>query len=201
MTERLADVSARIGGIRQLGAVVNAMRGIAAARAQQARAQLDAVDRYAETIGDAIAQALALPAPARSALAVRAARSGLVLFCAEQGFAGAFSQRVLDAAAPGLSDCKLFVAGTRGAAALAERQVTVPGKGPFRPTPRAFPSSPAILRMPCMPALPKAKSIGWRLFSANGSRPGLFASSDNPCSRSTEQPFQRRPTQQPPCSI
>ena len=39
MTERLADIGARIGGIRQLGAVVNAMRGIAAARAQQARSQ------------------------------------------------------------------------------------------------------------------------------------------------------------------
>ena len=47
MTERLADITARIEGIRQLGAVVNAMRGIAAARAQQARTQLAAVDGYA----------------------------------------------------------------------------------------------------------------------------------------------------------
>jgi len=44
MTERLADISARIDGIRQLKAVVSAMRGIAAARAQQARSQLIAVD-------------------------------------------------------------------------------------------------------------------------------------------------------------
>lgn len=29
MTERLADISARIEGVRQLGAVVNAMKGIA----------------------------------------------------------------------------------------------------------------------------------------------------------------------------
>jgi len=56
LTERLADVSARIAGIRQLGAVVNAMRGIAAARAQQARGQLTAVDRYAASIAAAIAQ-------------------------------------------------------------------------------------------------------------------------------------------------
>ena len=66
MTERLADISARIDGIRQLGAVVNAMRGIAAARAQQARGQLVAVDSYAATIAVAIGRALALD-PFRSA--------------------------------------------------------------------------------------------------------------------------------------
>ena len=129
MTERLAEISARIGGIRQLGTVVNAIRGIAAARAQQARAQLDAVDRYASTVGRAIAQAQALLPPARRDPANRASRSGLVLFCAEQGFAGAFSQRVLDAANADYSDCTLFVAGTRGAAALAERQVTMTWQG------------------------------------------------------------------------
>lgn len=105
------------------------MRGIAAARAQQARAQLDAVDRYAATIGGAIAQVLALLPPARPGPGAIAARPGLVLFCAEQGFAGAFSQRVLDAAGTGLTDNKLFVAGTRGAAVMAEGEVTVVWQG------------------------------------------------------------------------
>jgi F-type H+-transporting ATPase subunit gamma len=58
MTERLADVSARIDGIRQLGAVVNAMKGIAAARASTARAEIKAVDSYAATIAAAISVAL-----------------------------------------------------------------------------------------------------------------------------------------------
>ena len=99
------------------------MRGIAAARAQQARAQLPAVDRYEAAIAAAIARALALlPAP-RSAPSSHRARLALVLFCAEQGFAGAFSQRVLDAAGADLSSSELFVAGTRGAAALAERRI------------------------------------------------------------------------------
>ena len=66
MTERLADISARIDGIRQLGAVVNAMRGIAAARAQQARSQLIAVDSYAATIAVAIGRTLALVPSGRS---------------------------------------------------------------------------------------------------------------------------------------
>src|SRR5580700_4941247 len=97
MTERLADISARIDGIRQLGAVVNAMRGIAAARAQQARSQLIAVDSYAGTIAAAIGRALALVPSAPPASARKPTRPALVLFCAEQGFAGAFSERVLDA--------------------------------------------------------------------------------------------------------
>ena len=70
MTERLAEISARIEGIRQLGAVVNAMRGMAAARARQARIQLIAVDSYAATIAVAIGRALRvgpLPSPRRGA--------------------------------------------------------------------------------------------------------------------------------------
>lgn len=123
MTERLADVGARIAGVRQLGEVVNAMRGIAAARAQQAHAQVIAVDRYAASIAAAIGRVLSLlpvdpqgPARAPGPLA-------LVLFCAEQGFAGAFSDRVLDAAGPDLSTATLFVAGARGGVALAARQI------------------------------------------------------------------------------
>ncbi|MCW6513134.1 F0F1 ATP synthase subunit gamma, partial [Lichenifustis flavocetrariae] len=96
MTERLAEVGARIDGIRQLGAVVNAMRGIAAARAQQARAQLASVDSYAAAIVAAIGQALSLPPAIRPERpAHRQTGSALVVFCAEQGFAGAFSERLL----------------------------------------------------------------------------------------------------------
>ena len=123
MTERLSDISARIGGIRQLGAVVNAMRGIAAARAQQARNQLVAVDAYAATIAAAIGRALALVPSRRPDGARRPTRPALVLFCAEQGFAGAFSERVLDAAGAGLAAADLFLIGTRGGAVAAERGV------------------------------------------------------------------------------
>ena len=137
MTERLADISDRITGIRQLGAVVNAMRGIAAARAQQARGQLVAVDSYSATIAAAISQALALiPPPTRSGPERGEPRSALVLFCAEQGFAGAFSERVLDAAAPDLLTSGLFVIGARGHAAMADRGIAAGWTGamPSHPT-------------------------------------------------------------------
>jgi len=123
MTERLADITARIEGIRQLGAVVNAMRGIAAARAQQARAQLTAVDGYTLIVAAAIGSAVALLPADWQGGAERSMRRGLVLFCAEQGFAGAFSERILDAAGADLASSELFLVGTRGAAAAAERNV------------------------------------------------------------------------------
>ena len=123
MTERLADIGARITGIRQLGAVVNAMRGIAAARVQQARSQLLAVDSYAAAIAAAIARTLVLIPPAHNGVERQLARPALVLFCAEQGFAGAFSKRVLDAAGPDLATSELFLIGARGQAAIAERGI------------------------------------------------------------------------------
>ena len=114
MTERLADVGARIQGIRQLGAVVNAMRGIAAARAQQARNQLLAVASYTATIAAAIGRALALIPDSGAETAPRSTRPALVLFCAEQGFAGAFSERVLDSVGADLAAAEIFLIGTRG---------------------------------------------------------------------------------------
>lgn len=131
MTERLADISARIDGIRQLGAVVNAMRGIAAARAQQARSQLLAVDSYAATIALAIGRTLPLVPAGRSAAVRRSARPALVLFCAEQGFAGAFSERVLDAVGKDISTSELFLIGTRGNAVATERGIHAAWNSPM----------------------------------------------------------------------
>lgn len=126
MTERLADISARIGGIRQLGSVVNALRGIAAARAQQARTQIDAVDSYARTVVAAIGRALALMPDTGPEGRHGSTRLALVLFCAEQGFAGAFSERVLDSVASDLATSELFLIGSRGVSDIAERHI-VPG--------------------------------------------------------------------------
>lgn len=124
MTERLADVSARIDGIRQLGAVVNAMKGIAAARASTARAEIKAVDSYATTIATAISDALGPARPSTSAKTFGSQAdgiTGLLVFCAEQGFAGAFSERVLDSIEDDLSTTSLFLIGTRGQSIAAAR--------------------------------------------------------------------------------
>ena len=124
MAERLADVVAQIQNVHQLSAVVAAMRGIAASRVQQGRSLLAGIKAYTEVISDAIGQALSLVPPDRSApIQSHRGRQGLILFCAEQGFAGAFSERVLDAVISDVAGATVFLAGTRGVAVAEERGI------------------------------------------------------------------------------
>jgi len=133
MTERLADISARIDGVQKLGSVVNAMRGIAAARSLQAQAELAAVDSYAETIRRAIGRILPM-VPARGAAGgSQPLRRAAVVFLAEEGFAGNFSENMLDAIG-GLPSPDLILVGTRGGVLARERglaarwQVAMPSR-------------------------------------------------------------------------
>ncbi|MGP9768106.1 F0F1 ATP synthase subunit gamma [Halomonas sp. AOP13-D3-9] len=134
MTERLADISARIEGIRQLGAVMNAMKGIAASRAQVARTQMKAVDSYVATIAKAISSAIGTTSTpigavtktfaepiTKTAAKTSPCKRGLLVFCAEQGFAGAFSERVLDSIVSSSDAPPLFMIGTRGGSIAAAR--------------------------------------------------------------------------------
>lgn len=117
MTERLEDIRARIDGIRQLGAVVNAMKGIAVARARTARTQIKSVNSYAETIAAAMSSMLELDERAVTATTSSdrvPGRTGLLIFLAEQGFAGAFSERVLDGIGAEWKTASLFLIGSRG---------------------------------------------------------------------------------------
>ncbi len=141
MTERLAEIGARIGGVRQLGAVVNAMRGIAAARAQQARTALEAADTYAATIAAAIGRAVSLAPAAVPGRARPPSHPALILFCAEQGFAGAFSERVLQASGADLRTSELFLVGTRGIMSAAELGVVA---GWTSPMPAHAPGVPKL---------------------------------------------------------
>lgn len=124
MTERLADISARIEGIRELGAVVNAMKGIAAARAHVARGQVDAVDSYAATIAVAMSRVLGPDIAKTDPDQDAGNRMGLLVFCAEQGFAGAFSERVLDSISGASGAETLFLIGTRGLSIATARGLT-----------------------------------------------------------------------------
>ena len=61
MADRHADILAQIQNVHQLEAVVTAMRGIAAARAQHGRALLPGIDAYSDVISAAIASAANRP--------------------------------------------------------------------------------------------------------------------------------------------
>ena len=140
MTERLADITRRIANVRQLDAVVTAMRGIAASRAQQSRVRLPGVQAYTAVVAGAIARALALLPRDAPGADRPGRRAGVILFAAEQGFAGAFSDRMLDAAAPLLTDAALFLLGTRGILLAEERGLPIAWRGGMAPHIDAVPS-------------------------------------------------------------
>jgi F-type H+-transporting ATPase subunit gamma len=132
MAERLADIVSQIHNVRQLEAVVTAMRGIAASRAQKGRSLLAGIDAYSKVVSRAIGQALSLlPSDLTTSVLPLRANKGLILFCAEQGFAGAFSERILDAAAGDLTDAVVFVLGTRGSIAANERGLKIAWSAPM----------------------------------------------------------------------
>lgn len=125
MTERYSDIVTQIQNIRQLNAVVTAMRGIAASRAQKGRSLLAGMEAYTAIISRAIGEALTLlPVDKVAAPEHAGSKRGLILFCAEQGFAGAFSERVLDAAGADINGAMTFVVGTRGGTVASERGIT-----------------------------------------------------------------------------
>lgn len=130
MTERLRDVIARIGSVRQLSSVIGAMRGIAAARAREARERVEGVRAYARTVGEAIGQALAFVEGAGGA--PHDGRDGhlVIALCAEQGFAGTFNRRVLEVVERLLKSAEshpseLLLLGGRGLAAAEERGLKI----------------------------------------------------------------------------
>jgi F-type H+-transporting ATPase subunit gamma len=137
VTERLSDIEARTDTVRQLAAVIGAMRGAAAARSREAREKLHGIRSFAEVIGSAIGQALAFLPQAERAADARPAAAGeaVIVLCAEQGFAGAFSERILDVALRrrqrdhGAGE--LLLVGDRGLLVAAERGVAVDWSAPM----------------------------------------------------------------------
>ena len=125
MSGKLGEVESRIGTVHQLEAVITAMRGSAAARSREARSRLDGIRAYAAAIGGAIGQALALvPEPDPQPRKSRSPQAHVVIvLSSEQGFAGTFNERVLDAAEQHLkaNGSELLIVGDRGAMVAAER--------------------------------------------------------------------------------
>ena len=121
MAERLAEVEARRASIVELGSVTDAMRSLAAARFQQAAAMLPGTRTYAEVIGGALAQAVALAEDGpRRWPAQGCGHAALVLFAPEHGFVGAFAERLAKEARTAPPGTELWVVGGRGAALLEE---------------------------------------------------------------------------------
>jgi F-type H+-transporting ATPase subunit gamma len=125
MAERLSDVVTQIQNVRQLNAVVTALRGIAASRAQRGRSLLAGIEAYTAITSHAIGEALTLlPDDMVAVPKYEGSERIFILFCAEQGFAGAFSERLFEAAGADLHGAVNLVVGTRGATVASERGIS-----------------------------------------------------------------------------
>jgi F-type H+-transporting ATPase subunit gamma len=139
VTSPLEEVAGRIHSVQQLGAVLSAMRGVAASRVQQGRGLLAAIDTYAAVLARALAEAMQLLG-APPAAASGQGRVGIIAFCAEQGFAGGFSGTVLDRLPTGHDPRDLMLVGSRGAVVAAERRLRPDWQATMAPAAEAIPA-------------------------------------------------------------
>jgi F-type H+-transporting ATPase subunit gamma len=121
MTRSLADLQAHVAGMRQLQSVVNALRGIAAARAAQARAALAATRTCDGLVATALGLATQLADAPPSTPPGPRRRHAVILFGAEHGFVGDLNGRLLDALGGEGPETQIFLAGSRAVAAARER--------------------------------------------------------------------------------
>ncbi|MDR5777481.1 MULTISPECIES: FoF1 ATP synthase subunit gamma [unclassified Caballeronia] len=135
MSNKLGEVEARISSVHELESVVGAMRGIAAARSQEARGRLDGIRACAAMIGSAIGDALMLDdRPAHDGPTPNdGERHVVIVICSEQGFVGAFNEHMIAEAehVPGREPPDYFVIGGRGAMVAATRGLSVGWSAPM----------------------------------------------------------------------
>ena len=119
---RLADTKNHISSMSELLDVVGAMRSLASMRMQEAHRAVPGVRRYAQSMADAIGDALRLMPERRDAGRGAQGRRAVILCMAEHGFVGDFNERLLDAIERDLAERDLlFIVGSRGALLARER--------------------------------------------------------------------------------
>ncbi|HTX50662.1 MAG TPA: FoF1 ATP synthase subunit gamma [Caulobacteraceae bacterium] len=127
----LSETQARIDSVGKLGTVVGAMRGIAATHAGRARAALAGYQAYAKIVAAGLARAAALLEETDASPPPQSGENTVaIVFTAEHGFAGAFSERVLDTAKP-RDRQRLFIAGARGVSLAEQRGLHVDWSTPM----------------------------------------------------------------------
>ena len=133
---RLADIEGHIASIRELLALVGAMRSLAGMRVQEAQQALPGIRRYAESMAAAIGSALLLMPGAAAQKPNTLGRKALVLYAGEHGFVGGFNERLVEAVETALeASDTLLILGSRGAVLAAERGRKVIWTGPMATRP------------------------------------------------------------------
>lgn len=123
MTALLAEVERQQAAMLQLGSLITALRGIAAARAEQCRGKLPAIHNYSRTIAKGIGRALDLQSTDFSP--PPAGRHATILFGSEQGFVGNLNEQLWSAVAALDTAGDLLVLGRRMAELGRERGASI----------------------------------------------------------------------------
>ncbi|MBV8620561.1 MAG: F0F1 ATP synthase subunit gamma [Curvibacter sp.] len=136
MEQRAAELQARLATVAGFGDLVNAMRGIAAARAQRARGLIDGANTYARTVAQAMAQVLALLPEDEAEERHRIADQPplYLLLGAEQGFNGGYTEQLLatlPGPLPGAHPLRLLVGGAQAERMARARGLTLEGSAPL----------------------------------------------------------------------
>lgn len=122
---RAQVIAAQIGSLKELLEIVAALRAIAAVQMQQSQRSLDAIRDYADIVRRALAEAATLvPEDGSGSAGGGVQRPGLVVFCSEHGFCGAFNEPLITAAAEASKSApnlQLIFVGNRGAQRSSER--------------------------------------------------------------------------------
>jgi F-type H+-transporting ATPase subunit gamma len=124
---RAQEIGTQIGSLKELLEIVAALRAMAAVQMQQSQRSLEAIRDYIGIIRRALGEAATLVPEAGDGSAnglVR--RPGLVVFCSEHGFCGAFNEPLISAAAEASRsepNLQLIFVGTRGAQRAPEREL------------------------------------------------------------------------------
>jgi len=118
------EIATRIASLGELSEIVAAIRAIAASQMQQSLRSLEAIQRYSDTIREALLDAAdMLPSDGRTTAGTAPAQPGLIVFCAEHGLCGGFNEHLVQAAEQMLREASavLIVVGSRGGQICLER--------------------------------------------------------------------------------
>jgi F-type H+-transporting ATPase subunit gamma len=152
MDRTAASVQARLATTQSFGGLINAMRGMAAARTERARTRIAGANAYSRTVAAAIGQALAL-LPAGDAAASTRTSDGSdeilwLVFGAEQGFNGGYTERVLDALPSGVPAPRIVLLGEQAKRIAHARRLRIEAHAPLVAHPDAvIPASERLRRL------------------------------------------------------
>ncbi len=132
MSQTLEEIQQRLKSIRGLGEIVSAMRAMAAMRNQDAQNRLAGARAYADILHHALIMVLDL-VPGKDDRATNPPEGesrALLAFCAEYGFAGGFTRRIVEAIATSPHDL-LWVVGRRGVLLCEEEKLRIDWSAPM----------------------------------------------------------------------